>query len=170
MLDKKEYSNDKKEYLGTLIGCLDLSLKQIKENYKESYMNEAMTREEALDVIRINIPNLYDEDFGYSLCDKVEAAVTALEKPITLAEFLGWEEGQEYEVNSQTFRLQGNDIQIKAYNEWQFPYDVNVNYIMHLRQAKKVGKKTKDELLDELQELVSSEKINDIIKQLRESE
>lgn len=122
-----------------------------------------MNRKEAIKVIEEN--RIYYRDWKQEEFDK---ALEKLNEPITLADLLGWEEGQEYEVNSETFRLQGNEIQIKAYNEWRFPHGVNVNYIMHLRQAKKVGKKTKDELLDKLQELVSSEKINDIIKQLRE--
>ena len=90
----------------------------------------------------------------------------------TLADILGWEEGQEYEYRSDdVLMLDNGKIYYKSdkcSSGW-CNYAFFGNEIEDLRRAKK-AKKTKDELLDELQELVSSERVNKIIKQLREIE
>jgi len=98
--------------------------------------------------------------------------IKVFEKPITLADFLGWEEGVEYEADGHKFRIKNDSLIILERNDdyWgDFDYAWNTQNINWLRQARKLEKKSrKDELLDELNKLTASERVNEIIKELRE--
>lgn len=99
--------------------------------------------------------------------------IKAFEKSITLADLLGWEEGVEYKYDNGIYKLQnGNIYHQHGYVEnleWE-ETDYHIDFILRLQLATKVEKSKKDDLLDELQNLVSSERINEIIEELRELE
>lgn len=60
---------------------------------------------------------------------------------ITLAEFLGWEEGVEYKYDCDRFKIMDNELFIYnrfAAEKWLDAYDVSINRFEVLRNAKKV--------------------------------
>ena len=100
---------------------------------------QKMTREEAIEVIRSN--RLFYRDWKQ---EKFDEAVERLEQPITLAEFLGWEEGQKYEFRGDKYRIQSDILQVydKGDEMW-FDSSEELNDYLRLRQVKKVGAKLK---------------------------
>ena len=66
-----------------------------------------MKREEAIKQIRkrVSMEREYRQQF-YSIVEALER----LEQPLTLAEFLGWEEGIEYIRGGNIFKVEGNHL------------------------------------------------------------
>lgn len=64
-----------------------------------------MTRDEAIKVIEQN--RIYYRDFKQEELDK---AVQRLKEPVTLAEFIGWEEGARYRRNGEIYKVEGNHL------------------------------------------------------------
>ena len=99
-----------------------------------------MNREEALQFLEnrsndwsmgIKRIELYDEELN--------DLVAALKQPLTLAEFIGWEEGEEYEWRGDTFRVQSDILQVwDKDDEMWFDSSEELNDYLRLRQAKKV--------------------------------
>lgn len=136
-----------------------------------------MTREEAIYILQnlktMAIRDKYIMPNSGWVFDLGKIIDLLQEKP-TLAEFLGWEEGVEYKANCELYKIENDTLKIRYGKRWVDDYELHLNNYGSLIGAKKIEKKTKEELLeellDELQHLTSSEKINDIIKQLREIE
>lgn len=135
-----------------------------------------MTRQEARKILYEIHADAFEKDNSW-LKERANNLLKYLEQPISLADFLGWEENVEYEeVYGDRFIIEDNsiyktysadlDIEFEILRIAEFDWcDENIKW---LRQAKKVGKKeTKEELVNELLKLVSSEKINEIIEKLR---
>lgn len=145
-----------------------------------------MTREEAIKVLKKKMYEEADEitieHLDGSQCMRtinidleMKEAIEVLEQPMTLAEFLGWEEDVEYKKGENiVWMISGGQLYIKSIreNDWyKASYEWNESDIERLRAYKKAEKKeTKEELLGELQKYVSSERINEIIEKLREVE
>ena len=130
-----------------------------------------MTREEAITVlenIKMDLEH-YRDLFMYS--NDINSVIERLRDPITLADFLGWEEDVEYKKGGNVCMVSGGELYIKYIDEddwYKVGYSWNESNVEEFRNCKKVEQKeTKEELLDELQKLVSSERINEIIKKLR---
>lgn len=109
-----------------------------------------MTREEIITKVQnlINQAYKYDIDSEYyeGLFDEIEK----LRQPPTLAEFLGWEEGVEYDYCNARFRIKNGVLERRftdAYNVdryWELAEErLTDSRINELRQAKKVEKKLK---------------------------
>lgn len=104
-----------------------------------------MTKEEVLKVLG----NLSDElKFGsidgypttsqIGRADEIIEAVEKVNEPITLAEFLGWEEGKEYKCFGSIYRIVRDTFQILGSNgEWKYTYMDILNY-ERLRNAEKL--------------------------------
>lgn len=68
-------------------------------------------------------------------------------KEITLAEFLGWEEGKEYKCLGEIYRINNDALQVVDFNgKWKYTYMDMLNYKV-LRNAEKLHKPTKHEPL-----------------------
>ena len=68
-------------------------------------------------------------------------------KEITLAEFLGWEEGKEYRCCGDIYRIDNDAFQILGFDgKWKYTYMDMLSYKM-LRNAEKLHKPTKQESL-----------------------
>ena len=96
-----------------------------------------MTREEAIEQIytRISKEIAYKEQF-YSVIEALER----VKEPISLADFLGWEEGQEYNWKGITIKIEKNNIyekNEKCSSNW-CNFCVSGEELLDLRQAKKV--------------------------------
>ena len=63
-----------------------------------------MNREEAMKIIKSNRPIYRDWQ------EEFDEAVERLRQPLTLAEFLGWEEGVEYRRRGNIFKVEGNHL------------------------------------------------------------
>ena len=96
-----------------------------------------MTREEAIERLKNikSVPSMFIDE-------TIEDLVEAFQQPPTLAEMLGWQEGQEYEWRGGIFRINSDILQVwdKEDERW---YDsiVELNDYLRLRQAKKVEPK-----------------------------
>lgn len=116
-----------------------------------------MTREEAIKVLKKKMYEEADEitieHLDGSQCMRtinidleMKEAIEVLEQPMTLAEFLGWQEGVEYEYEATGIVKVGNNILYvkseKCSSGWcNFP--LFTDEIEDLRQAKKVEPKLK---------------------------
>ena len=130
-----------------------------------------MNRQEARNILYEIHADAFEKDNCW-LKEHADSLLKYLDQPLTLAEFLGWEEGVEYEsdidIPFRIRKIKNNELYIKRSGHWDKSNMLLVNSIDKYRNAKKVEKKeTKEELLDELQELISSEKIDGIIEKLR---
>lgn len=99
-----------------------------------------MNRQEAIKVLKQN--RIFYRDWKQ---EEFEEAIATLEKPITLAEFLGWEEDVEYHCYDDKFIIIDNELYIWNYTkrDWIDAYSVSINRFEQLRQAKKVEPKLK---------------------------
>ena len=91
-----------------------------------------MTREEA--ILEIDCI-LFEQDYL-----KRKEVMRALKQPVTLCDFLGWEEGQEYNWKGTTIKIEKNNIyekNEKCSSNWCNFY-VSGEELLDLRQAKKV--------------------------------
>ena len=90
-----------------------------------------MTREEA--ILEIDYI-LFEQDYL-----KRKEIMKALKQPVTLADFLGWEEGQEYEWRGDKYRIFYDILQYFDEDErvWWDSIE-ELNDYLRLRQAKKV--------------------------------
>ena len=99
-----------------------------------------MTREEAITVlenIKMDLEH-YRDLFMYS--NDINSVIERLKQPPTLAEFLGLEEGQEYNWKGTTIKIGKNNIYEKneqCSSNWCNFY-VSGEELLDLRQAKKV--------------------------------
>lgn len=109
-----------------------------------------MNREEIVTKIQDEILKIQDEcqvDYlAHKLIDEIFDEVEKLRQPISLADFLGWEEGVEYEYEHSTYKIMDNKLYHRyGYpNDWKWEEsDCSLNYIIKLQQAIKVEPKLK---------------------------
>lgn len=112
-----------------------------------------------------------DGSYYHQIFDEI---IKAFEQPITLAELLGWKENVEYADYYSVYKVVDEKLYHRygCEDNWKWELsDCGINELHDLQQARKLEKKSrKDELLDELNKLTASERINEIIKELRELE
>ena len=112
-----------------------------------------MTRQEAIEQLKKftkDSINLYERFYpcgfgeGSHNHQMLDETIKSFEEPITLADLLGWKEGQEYEWREDIFRLQSDILQVydKEYKTW-FDSSEELNDYLRLRQAKKIEKRKK---------------------------
>lgn len=101
-----------------------------------------MTRDEAIKCVEFHADEL--EKRGYEDIH-VRQALERLKEPMTLADFLGWEEGVEY-TNSgyKFFKIKNNELfeKLEMDRDWAFS-SIELNNIENLKRAKKVLPKKK---------------------------
>ena len=100
-----------------------------------------MNRQEIIEQLKLIQAGLTQDDNNKSK-NRIDAVIENLKQPITLAEFLGWEEDVEYEFDKKIYKVIDNNL----YSKFQKNFSLNLaslcNYdISRLRQAKKVRKK-----------------------------
>lgn len=100
-----------------------------------------MTREEAIEKIDSYFEWVNDES-PIHVPQEVLNALCELKQPPTLCDFLGWEEGKEYEWRGDKYRIQSDIVQVydKEDGMW-FDSSEELNDYLRLRQAKKVEPK-----------------------------
>ena len=99
-----------------------------------------MNREEAMKIIKNNRPIYRDWQ------EEFDEAVERLKQPLTLAEFLGWEEGVEYMCLAGKYKVVDGELLryrnvIQDY--WPVKVHLNRSNILAMRGAKKVEYKKK---------------------------
>lgn len=121
-----------------------------------------MNRQEIISQIKLIQAGLTQDDNNKSK-RRLDLVIQELEKPISLAEFLGWEENVEYEFDKKIYKVIDNNL----YSKFQKDFSLNLaslcNYdISRLRQAKKVREKRFNLILQkgyrELFDLLDNEK------------
>ena len=103
-----------------------------------------MTREEALKVLE-NLSDKLKSDSvdGYitksqnEWVDEIIEAIEILQEPITLVEFLGWEEGIEYRRGGNILKVEGNHLLDKKPNGKFGSTYCNTAELIDLRNATK---------------------------------
>lgn len=105
-----------------------------------------MNRKEAIKKLDSIIEYYRIEIEDKGMDEEIAEIMEALEEPITLADFLGWEEGVVYEHNSEKYKIEDGRLVEWNYvdNEWYNAHPWwNEREIGELRKATKVEKKLK---------------------------
>lgn len=129
-----------------------------------------MDRQEAIKILYEIHADAFEKDNCW-LKEHADSLLKYLNQPLTLVDLLGWEEGAKYKYKGPSvLKVENNRLYAKSRecsSGW-CNFTLFTDEIEDLRQAKKIEKKEiKEELLDELQELVSNKEINEIIEKLR---
>ena len=100
-----------------------------------------MNRQEIISQLKLIQAGLTQDDNNKSK-NRIDTVIENLKQPITLADFLGWEENVEYEFDKKIYKVIDNNL----YSKFQKDFSLNLaslcNYdISRLRHAKKVRKK-----------------------------
>ena len=90
-----------------------------------------MTREEAMKIIKENRPNYRDWQ------EEFDEALDRLKQPITLAEFLGWEEGEEYRRGGNILKVEANHLLDKRPSGHFYNTNCTTAELIDLRNATK---------------------------------
>lgn len=105
-----------------------------------------MNREEIITKIQDKLNKAYmlkDREEADKIISSIFDDVDKLKRPITLAEFLGWEEDTEYKFSSYIFKIKDDTLYKFNYIKNEFEVSnlslgsININM---LRQAKKIEK------------------------------
>ena len=91
-----------------------------------------MTREEAMNIIESN--RVYYREWKR---EEFDEALDRLKQPITLAEFLGWEEGKEYRRGGNILKVEANHLLDKRPNGQFFNTNCTTAELIDLRNATK---------------------------------
>ncbi|MFM1538904.1 hypothetical protein [Helcococcus bovis] len=112
-----------------------------------------MSRKNIIEIIKLIQAGLTQDDYGKSkkrfedLIKEVrfEDLIKEVEKPITLADFLGWEEGVAYEIFGKKLIIKDDGLWFIREGNLRCSTDISwsKHNITTLRQAKKVEKKPK---------------------------
>lgn len=99
-----------------------------------------MNRKEAVKKLSDIIDYYWIEIEEKGLDNEITKIIEALEKEITLAEFLGWEENVEYKCHDDKFIIMDDELYIWNHTkrDWIDAYGVSMNRFGQLRQAKKI--------------------------------
>ena len=96
-----------------------------------------MNREEALEIINKTKISFGRKNGKTAFIE----ALDRLQKPMTLAEFLGWEEGVKYIRNGDVFKIEGDHVMgLKNGSYWINPYFKSCE-LVDLRQAENIEPK-----------------------------
>ena len=98
-----------------------------------------MNRQEIIEQLKLIQAGLTQDDNNKSK-NRIDAVIENLKQPITLADFLGWEENVEYELYEKIYKVIDNNLYSKFQFQKDFDFDLLglCNYdISRLRQAKK---------------------------------
>ena len=90
-----------------------------------------MNREEAMKIIKENRPNYRDWQ------EEFDEALDRLKQPITLAEFLGWEEGEEYRRGGNILKVEANHLLDKRPSGHFYNTNCTTAELIDLRNATK---------------------------------
>ena len=85
------------------------------------------------------LENIIEKSNNKELKEDIEEIIYNLEQPITLADFLGWDEEQEYEYNDKIIKIINNKLYSKSRNESKF-YEtlLPLNCFESLKKASKL--------------------------------
>lgn len=98
-----------------------------------------MNRQEIISQIKLIQAGLTQDDNNKSK-RRLDLVIEELEKPMSLADFLGWEEDVEYEWNDYTYKISKGNI--LYHSLFSGKYEIFCSkYLSQLREAKKVKKK-----------------------------
>ncbi|OUC52514.1 hypothetical protein B7939_00910 [Eggerthia catenaformis] len=88
------------------------------------------------------LESIIEKSNNRELRSDIEEVICMLEQPIPLADFLGWEESQEYEYNDKIFKIINNKLYSRNRNEFKF-YEtlLPLNHFESLRNASKIEPK-----------------------------
>ena len=115
----------------------ELLIKELKRVREELVERGASNHE-------MNSGSAMDDNFK-RIIDNLEDAnlIKYTETDITLADFLGWEEGVEYEHDGVRFKIEDNKFYThKVYSDTGWgEYYISINHVKGLRNAKKVEKR-----------------------------
>ena len=98
-----------------------------------------MNRQEIIEQLKLIQAGLTQDDNNKSK-NRIDAVIENLKQPMTLADFLGWEEDVEYEWNEYRYKISGGSI--FYYSLFSKKYEMFCNKdLLRLRGAKKIGGK-----------------------------
>ena len=130
----KSYQNQEKnieKWNGRMMKPKDITrlFSILKKNHHKKD-KQKMTREEAIQIVQKLLKTNRLDGTGLS------QVWDFLKQPPTLCDFLGWEEGQEYEWRGNIFRIQSDILQVwDKYDESWYDSVDELNDYLRLRQA-----------------------------------
>lgn len=88
------------------------------------------------------LENIIEKSNNRELKEDIEEIICMLERPIPLADFLEWDEDQEYEYNDMIYKIINNKLYSRSANESKF-YEtlLPLNRFEFLRKASKIKPK-----------------------------
>lgn len=97
-----------------------------------------MNKKEAIEQLKniTSVPSMFIDE-------TIKELVEVLKKPMTLEEFLGWEEGVEYKANCELYKIENDTLKIRYGKRWVDDYELHLNNYDSLVDAKKVEPKLK---------------------------
>ena len=98
-----------------------------------------MNRQEIIEQLKLIQAGLTQDDNNKSK-RRLDLVIEELEKPMSLADFLGWEEDVEYEWNDYTYKISGGNILYRSLFSGKYEMFCS-KYLSQLSEAKKVRKK-----------------------------
>lgn len=98
-----------------------------------------MNRQEIIEQIKLIQAGLTQDDNNKSK-RRLDLVIEELEKPMSLADFLGWEEDVEYEWNDYTYKISKGSILYRSLFSGKYEMFCS-KYLSQLSEAKKARKK-----------------------------
>jgi hypothetical protein len=99
-----------------------------------------MNRQEIIEQLKLIQAGLTQDDNNKSK-NRIDAVIENLKQPITLADFLGWEENAIYTDGNIYYKVKDGMIYFKIKKVWNLSgYNNNFNACYKLREYEKVGK------------------------------
>lgn len=99
-----------------------------------------MNRQEIIEQLKLIQAGLTQDDNNKSK-NRIDAVIENLKQPITLADFLGWEENAIYTDGNIYYKVKDGMIYFKIKKVWNLSgYNNNFNACYKLREYDKVGK------------------------------
>lgn len=99
-----------------------------------------MNRQEIIEQLKLIQAGLTQDDNNKSK-NRIDAVIENLKQPITLADFLGWEENATYTDGNIYYKVKNGMLYFKIKKVWNLSgYNNNFNACYKLREYDKVGK------------------------------
>lgn len=99
-----------------------------------------MNRQEIIEQLKLIQAGLTQDDNNKSK-NRIDAVIENLKQPMTLADFLGWEENAVYTDGDIYYKVKGGMLYFKIKKIWNSSgYNDNFNACYKLREYDKVGK------------------------------
>ena len=80
-----------------------------------------MNRQEIIEQLKLIQAGLTQDDNNKSK-NRIDAVIENLKQPITLADFLGWEENVEYEFDKKIYKVIDNNLYSKFQKRFQLKF------------------------------------------------